>query len=458
MVYNNFGCIESVALLYTLLSIFVSGGYIGYGLIKYYYACKINQEYTKKEISKYSPYYVAHIKLNNLQKYVVDKDIDEYTKLIEQITTNLLFKFNGVYAMSSYNNIYILLPRKENMTFSVDKEDIFNHISNCITNNIKEIENLSVGVHINYIDIYKNHIGNYFNHVIHQNKFKFMKYLAKNSDVKITYNRNINPNNSKYMNKYFVKYREQTNIDYIKNPVYATHYKCVSDNQAIVFKSELSSIVNNKNSNIKTDIDIDIDNDDFFIEDMIEESCIIDNTNNYEVHYLDNQDYNAYDDDEDEEETEDKDDEDEESDDSEEKEKTNDDSLDYYKCRVFRDDEVSFSSNIRASSVNDALMRTYEVMCNLNIPNPETLKYEIFGNTYMVHQSDFGHNACHQFILIEQTSNGNSAIDQEEKPDTNSDTSDDMPPLIADSPHEQQEQCDLEEEVHVGEEDLNDVD
>ena len=96
MVYNNFGCIESIALLYTLLSVFITGGYIGYNLIKDYYKSKISQEYTKKDMSAYSPYYVMHIKIKNLQNYVVNQDIVEHTKIIEQITANLLFKFNPI--------------------------------------------------------------------------------------------------------------------------------------------------------------------------------------------------------------------------------------------------------------------------------------------------------------------------------------------------------------------------
>ena len=144
MVYNNLGCIESAALLYTLITFFVAGGYVGYSLIKNYYNCKIKQYYTKKEISKYSPYYVAHIQINNLQNYVVNQDIEEYTKVIEQITTNLLFKYNGVFGMSSYNNIYILLPRNENMTYSTDKEDMSNNIGDSIKNNIKHHDDYNI--------------------------------------------------------------------------------------------------------------------------------------------------------------------------------------------------------------------------------------------------------------------------------------------------------------------------
>ncbi len=471
MVYNNLGCIESIGLLYTLTSLFVVGGYIGYGLIKNYYNCKIKQEYTKKEISKYSPYYVSHIQINNLQNYVDMKDDKEYTKVIEQITTNLLFKFNGVFGMSSYNNIYVLLPRNENMTYSVDKEDMSNNVGETIKNNIKPHEKYNICVRIKHVDIDKNYIGVYFNHVIHQNKFKFIKYLAKNSDIKITYNRNINPHNTKYMNRYFKKYFDSTNIDYITNPVYSTCYKCVSDNEVIVFKSELTSIVCNKNyiNDNDMDIDIDIDNDDFFTEDIIEHSCIIDNTKNYEIHFVENQEYDVYDDDNEENEDEESNtsetsEESDESDKENREEQNNDDTLQYYNCRVTRGDDINFTLNTRASSVQDALMKTYEIMCNMGVANPETLNYYILNNTYMVHLSNFGHNKCHQFILIEQTSNGNSSIEQEEKPDTNSDSYDDMPPLIADSPHEhqqqqeQQEQHESEEEVHVGEEDLNDVD
>jgi hypothetical protein len=502
MVYNNFGCIESIALLYTLLSVFITGGYIGYNLIKDYYKSKISQEYTKKDMSAYSPYYVMHIKIKNLQNYVVNQDIVEHTKIIEQITANLLFKFNGVYGMSSYNNIYILLSRNENMTYSIDKDEIFNNISDTIINNLEEIKNLSVGVYIKNVDIDKHRIGEYFNHVIYQNKFKFMKYLAKKSDVKITYNRNINPHNTKYMNKYFVKYLEQTRIDYITNPVYATHYKCVSDNQVIIFKSELSNIFNNKSDtyvDIDDDIYIDIDNDEFFIEDMIEESCIVVNHHNYDIHYLYNKD--SEEDLEESEESE-KSEKSEKSEESNTNNDNNNDSLEYYNCRVSRDIDINFSSNVRASSVQDALMKTYNIMCNMSIPNAETLKYEICGNTYMVHQSHFGNNKCHQFILIEQTSNGNSSGE------SSGESSGDMPPLTGDESQEisqerlnkesennelvnaflnyfkqnqiaiheklqeqlkqiiteeisqvSQESQDLEEEeVHVGEDDLEDID
>ena len=460
MVYNNFGCIESVALLYTLLSVFITGGYFGYNLIKHYYKSKISHEYTKKDMSNYSPYYVMHIKIKNLQNYVVNKDIEVYTKIIEQVTTNLLFKFNGVYSMSSYNNIYVLLPRNESMSYSVDKEEVFNNISDTIVKNVKEVKNLSVGIFIKYIDIDKHHIGMYFNHVTYQNKFKFMKYLAKNSDVKITYNKNINPHNTKYMNKYFVKYLERTKIDYITNPIYATNYKCVSDNQVIIFKSELSSIVNNKcNIDIgDIDIDINIDNDEFFIEDIIEESCVIDNPNNYEVHYLDNQDYNAYDNEETEKtekssesEKSDKSDKSEESDESEESDKK-DNIYKYYNCSVNREDNIKFMSNIRASNIQDALMKTYNIMCTMGVSNPETLKYEVLNNTYIIHTSQFGDNKCHQFILIEQISNGNSPIEQEENPEENPENDDDMPPLVGELSQDSQD------EVHVSEEDLKDVD
>ena len=75
--------------------------------------------------------------------------------------------------MSSYNNIYILLSRNENMTYSIDKDEIFNNISDTIINNLEEIKNLSVGVYIKNVDIDKHRIGEYFNHVIYQNKFKF---------------------------------------------------------------------------------------------------------------------------------------------------------------------------------------------------------------------------------------------------------------------------------------------
>ncbi len=466
MVYNNLGCIESIGLLYTLTSLFVVGGYIGYGLIRNYYNCKIKQEYTKKEISNFSPYYVAHIQINNLQNYVVNHDIEEYTKVIEQITTNLLFKFNGVFGMSSYNNIYVLLPRNENMTYSVDKEIMSNNVGETIKNNIKPHDKYNICVRIKHVDIDKNYIGVYFNHVIHQNKFKFMKYLAKNSDVKITYNRNINPHNTKYMNRYFQKYLERTKIDYITNPVYSTCYKCVSDTEVIVFKSELASIACKKNyiNDNDNDIDIDIDNDDFFTEDIIEHSCIIDNTKNYEIHFVENQEYNIYNEENDNESnTSETSEESDESDKENTEEQNKDDTLEYYNCRVTRSDDINFTLNTRASSVQDALMKTYEVMCNMGVSNPETLKYDILNNTYMVHLSNFGHNKCHQFILIEQTTNGVKSIEQEEKPDTNmsdgSDTSDDMPPLIADSPQEKkQEQHESEEEVHVGEDDLRDID
>jgi hypothetical protein len=453
------------------VSIFAVGGYIGYGLIKHHYKCKINQYYTKKEISKYSSHYVAHIEIVNLHNYV-DKINSDYTKLIEQITTNLLFKYNGAFGMSSYNNIYVLLPRNENMTYSVDKEDMSNSIGDTIINNIKHQEKYNICVRIKHVDIDKNYIGDYFSNVIHQNKFKFMKYLSKNSDVKITYNRNINPHNTKYMNKYFQKYLDTTKIDYITNPVYSTCYKCINNsdsdeenvNQVIVFKSELTSITGKKkyvSNHHDIDIDIGIDIDDFFTEDNIEQSCIVDNTKNYDIHYVENEEYNVYDNktnDNSNDESKDSSNMSETSEESEESEKNKDDMLEYYNCRVTRDD-INFLLNTRASSIQNALMNTYNVMCNMGVETPETLKYEILNNTYIIHDSQFGNNELHQFVLIEQTSNGNEPIEQEENPDTSSDTSDDMPPLIADSPHDsdKQELRESDEEVHVGEDDLKDI-
>jgi hypothetical protein len=268
--------IESTAIVYSTVVIFSTLLYIGYNWLNSYY--NNTKNVNKKNLDKY---FMIEIHLENIQNLF---DEDNYNINFEQLSTNLMYAVDGVFALSNYNKLYIITERDENMDIPIDNDKliedigiiIYEKISKC-KNNVN-IDNINFNLDISYQDIEKDKLSNVIKKVIRRNKIKFMKYLSKSLSVKILKKL---PFTNKNMNTFYKKVTKKCGVNYLKSPEYAVCYKRINEKEAITFKSELRMFNSQELYDFVTDYEVN-------------DSDIYDNPKMFDAHYVENELYDVY--------------------------------------------------------------------------------------------------------------------------------------------------------------------
>ena len=268
--------LDSVVIIYPAVILFSTLLYIGYNWLTSYYETLSHNQSMKKKMSKYV---MLEIKLDNIENYF---DEDNFDMDFEQISTNVMYITKGLFALSYYNKLYIVVERKD-MFLENEKyiEDIslmvLDKINNTINNNNVNYR-IDLNLYITHTNIENNNLGSHIKKIIRRNKLNFMKYISKQSGI--NFSKKL-PYTNKNMNKFYKKYSKQCGVNYLESPYYAVCYKRISDKEAIVFKSELRMFDQEELNK-------------FITRQHVTNSEIYKNPKMYDHHYVENELYNVY--------------------------------------------------------------------------------------------------------------------------------------------------------------------
>jgi len=266
--------LDSVVIIYPTIILFSTLLYIGYNCFNSYYESLPQNQSMKKKMSKYV---MVEIKLDNIENYF---DKDNFDMEFEQISTNAMYVTKGLFALSYYNKLYILVER-EDMFSDKEKyiEDICIMVLDKIKNKINDVNCLiDINLYITYTNVENNNLGAQIKKIIRRNKLNFMKYISKQSGI--NFSKKL-PYTNKNMNKFYKKYSKQCGVNYLESPYYAVCYKRISDKEAVVFKSELRMFDQEEL-------------DKFITRQEVSNSEIYENPKMYDSHYVENELYNVY--------------------------------------------------------------------------------------------------------------------------------------------------------------------